>query len=199
MGERTCGILDVGCGVNKFPGAVGIDRNPSSRADLLCDLDRFPYPFRDGCFQRIRAVHVLEHLADLVAAVEEFHRLLGAGGRLFIVTPHFSDFSSYCDPTHRRHLSSFSFRYFCEDHGGFGYYSPGRFREISVRLRLLAFWRWLGFEFAVNRSRRFRRFWEHYLCFVVRGKVIEIELEKMGTVSNFPFSGGAASPRAGAV
>jgi len=38
-------------------------------------------------------------------------------------------------------------------------------------------WRWLGFEFAVNHSKRFRRFWEYYLCYVVRGKVIEWRLE----------------------
>ena len=31
--------LDVGCGINKYPGAIGIDRNPASRADVLCDLD----------------------------------------------------------------------------------------------------------------------------------------------------------------
>jgi SAM-dependent methyltransferase len=172
-------ILDVGCGVNKFPGSIGIDRNAASRADVLCDLDRFPYPFRDGAFERIRAVHVVEHLADVVAAMEELHRLLAPGGRLFIVTPHFTDFSSYCDPTHRRHLSSFSFRYFGEDHGGFGYYSQARFREISVRVRLLALWRWCGWELAVNRWRRFRRFWEYYLCFVVRGKAIEVELERV--------------------
>jgi len=40
-------------------------------------------------------------------------------------------------------------------------------------VKLLALWRWLGFELAVNASPRFRRFWEHYLCFVVRGKAIE--------------------------
>jgi len=28
----------------------------------------------------------------------------------------------------------------------------------------------------VNRLPRFRRFWEHYLCYVIRGKVIEFEL-----------------------
>jgi SAM-dependent methyltransferase len=169
-------VLDVGCGLNKVPGAIGIDRNPRSRADLLCDLDRPPFPFRDGSFDRIRAVHVIEHVTDVIATMEEFHRLLAPGGRLVLVTPHFSDFSSYCDPTHRRHLSSFSFRYFGDDHGGFGYYSGARFREISVRVRLLALWRWL--EFLVNGSRRFRRFWEHYLCFVVRGKFVELELEK---------------------
>jgi SAM-dependent methyltransferase len=169
-------VLDVGCGANKYPGAIGIDRNAASRADVLCDLDRFPYPFREGSFDRIRAVHVIEHVADVLATMEEFHRLLAPRGRLLLVTPHFSDFSSFCDPTHRRHLSSFSFRYFGEDHGGFGYYSRARFREISVRVRLLALWRWL--EWLVNGSRRFRRFWEHYLCFVARGKFVEVELEK---------------------
>jgi len=109
--------------------------------------------------------------------MEEFHRLTRAGGRVIIATPHYTDFSSFCDPTHRWHLTSFSFRYFGADNAGFGYYSAARFREISIRVRLLAFWRWLGFELLVNHSTRFRRFWEYYLCYVVRGKVMDFEFE----------------------
>jgi SAM-dependent methyltransferase len=172
-------ILDVGCGLNKYPGAIGIDRNPASRADVLCDLDCPPYPFADASFDQLQAIHVIEHVSDVIRTLEDFHRLLRPGGRLRIVTPHYTDFSSFCDPTHRWHLNSFSLRYFGQHHGGFGYYSPLKFREISTRLRLLAFWRWLGFEFLVNHSVRFRRFWEYYLCFLVRGKVIEFELERL--------------------
>ncbi len=111
--------------------------------------------------------------------MEEFHRLLRNGGTVFIATPHYTDFSSFCDPTHRWHLNSYSFRYFGEDNAGFGYYSRCKFRENSVRVKLLALWRYLGFEFLVNRVPRFRKFWEHYLCFVVRGKVVEFELEAL--------------------
>ncbi len=168
--------LDVGCGINKLAGAIGIDRNPSSRADVICDLDRFPYPFRDSSFDKLQAIHVIEHVSDVIETMEEFHRLVRAGGEVFIVTPHYTDFSSFCDPTHRWHLNSFSLRYFGEDHGGFGYYSGARFEETSVRVKLLALWRYLGFEFAVNASPRFRRFWEYYLCYIVRGKVIEWKL-----------------------
>ena len=48
----------------------------------------------------------------------------------------------------------------------------------SVGARAAAgLWRWLGFEFLVNHFPRFRRFWEYYLCYVVRGKVMEFEFE----------------------
>jgi SAM-dependent methyltransferase len=170
-------VLDVGCGVNKFPGSIGLDRNEHTRADVIADLDTFPYPFHDNSFGEIRATHVIEHVADVIQTLEEFHRLLMPGGRAVITTPHYTDFSSFCDPTHRWHLNSFSLRYFGDDDAGYGYYSRARFHEISTKVRLLALWRYLGFELLVNRFRRFRRFWEYYLCFVIRGKVIEWQLE----------------------
>lgn len=172
-------ILDVGCGRNKFPGAIGVDRLMGTDADVICDLNAAQLPFRSAAFTEIRAIHVIEHVADVIRTMEEFHRLLAPHGRLVIETPHYTDFSSFCDPTHRWHLTSFSFRYFGDDHAGFGYYSKARFRERRVRVRLLALWRWLGFEWLVNHSHRFRRFWEHYLCFLIRGKALRFELEKL--------------------
>ena len=173
-------ILDAGCGINKYPGAIGIDYNAATAADVVCDLDRFPWPFADRSFDSLRAIHVIEHLTDVVRTMEEFHRLVRTGGRVRIETPHYTDYSSFCDPTHKHHLNSFSFRYFGENHGGFGYYTEAKFREISVRVKLLSFWRWLGFEFLVNRFARFRRFWEFYLCYVIRGKAMEFEFEPVG-------------------
>jgi SAM-dependent methyltransferase len=176
-------ILDVGCGIRKQPGSIGLDRNPASSPDVLADLDRFPYPFADGSFDRVTAIHVIEHLSDVIRAMEEFHRLVRVGGTVRIETPHYTDFSSFCDPTHKSHLNSFSFRYFGENHGGFGYYTKARFREVSVRVKLLAFWRWLGFEFLVNRFPRYRRFWEYYLCYLVRGKAMEFEFQALSEQS----------------
>jgi SAM-dependent methyltransferase len=170
-------VLDVGCGINKYPGAIGIDRIPGTAADVLVDIDHLPYPFAAGSFDEVRAIHVIEHVSDVIRSMEEWHRLLRPGGKLFIVTPHYTDFSSFCDPTHRWHLNSFSLRYFGSDNAGFGYYSGTRFKERSVRVKVLSLWRLLGFELLINAFPRFRRFWEHYLCFIVRGKVIEWQLE----------------------
>ena len=170
-------VLDVGCGINKYPGSVGLDRNRHTAADVVADLDQFPYPFASGSFFEIRAIHVIEHVSDVIGFMEEFHRLLVPGGRAVIVTPHYTDFSSFCDPTHKWHLNSFSLRYFGEDHGGYSYYSRARFRENITRVKLLSLWKYLGFEFLINHSRPFRRFWEFYLCYIIRGKVIEWQLE----------------------
>jgi SAM-dependent methyltransferase len=170
-------ILDVGCGINKLPDAIGIDLNPASRADVIWDIDCFPYPFPDNSFDHIHCSHVIEHVANVLRTMEEFHRLVRPGGTVYVVTPHYTDFSSFCDPTHKSHLNSYSFRYFGANHGGFDYYSKARFRELRVYVKLLMLWRYLGFELLVNAWPRFRLFWEHYLCYMVRGKFIEFNFE----------------------
>lgn len=145
----------------------------------MADLDGGFFPFASSSFREVRAIHVIEHVSDVIHTIEEIYRILTPGGKAVIVTPHYTDFSSFCDPTHRWHLNSFSMRYFGSDHGGYGYYSSATFREILIRVRLLALWRYLGLEVLVNRFRWFRRFWEFYLCYLVRGKVIEWHLVAM--------------------
>ena len=176
MADRK--ILDVGCGIKKFPGSIGIDRNTDTAADIIWDLDQFPWPVESETFDEARLIHVIEHVGDVIATMEELHRIVKPGGQIILETPHYTDFSSWCDPTHRWHLNSFSFRYFGVDNAGFGYYSRARLREITVYVKLLALWRYLGFEFLVNHSRAFRKFWEFYLCFVIRGKVLRFVFEK---------------------
>jgi SAM-dependent methyltransferase len=172
-------ILDVGCGPNKYPGAIGLDQNPETAADVLCHLDQGGLPFADNSFDQVRAVHLIEHVADVVKTMEEFHRITRPGGSIYLVTPHYTDYSSFCDPTHRWHLNSFSFACFYpgglrgEDH----WYTNVRLRQRRLRVKLLKGWKWLGFEFLVNQFIWFRRFWEFYLCYLIRGKVMEFELE----------------------
>lgn len=169
-------ILDVGCGPKKYPGAIGIDIHPATQADVLCDWSR-GLPFREGQFDEVRLVHVIEEVDDIFKTLAEVHRVARRGARVVIVTPHYTDHASYCSPAHRWHLSSFSFWFFSDQPREYDYYAPAQFRERRVTVRLLQLWRALGFEFLVNRSRRFRRFWEQYLSFVVRGKAITFELE----------------------
>jgi SAM-dependent methyltransferase len=99
--------LDVGCGDRKERGFVGIDRTPFDGVDVVFDIDSpDPWPFKDGTFDLIRAVHILEHMNDPLHFLSEIHRIGRNGCVLHIVTPHFSSCNSWSDPTHVRHYAS---------------------------------------------------------------------------------------------
>ena len=40
-------ILELGCGTTKIPNAISVDINPFSKADVIHDLNKFPYPFKN--------------------------------------------------------------------------------------------------------------------------------------------------------
>ena len=169
--------LELGCGRSKVPGAIGVDINfDATAADVICDLDR-ALPFADNSFDQVRAVQVVEHLASVMHAVSEMHRVTRPGGSIYLVTPHYSDYSSWCDPTHRWHLNSFSFYFFGQHHGERHWYTRLELRPLSVHVELARLWRWLGIGFLVNRFVGFRRFWEMYLCFLLRAKQMEFTFE----------------------
>ncbi len=176
-------ILDIGCGRHKTPGAIGMDSNPRSDADVIHDLDCVPYPFDDDEFDLIVGNQVIEHVDDVLAVVAELYRVARPGALIRLDTPHYSDVASYTDPTHRRHMTTESFAYFTGDRPDFDFYSHVRLRPRVIRVTMLKLWRALGFELLVNSCNRypalrfFRRFWEQYLCFVVRGKTIFFEFE----------------------
>lgn len=114
--------------------------------------------------------------------MEEVHRITKDGGEVVIETPHYTDASSWQDPSHIWHLNTRSFDFFLEDHAS-SYYSKARFEILSSRVKLLKLYKWMGIEFLVNLEnwnpgfRFFRKFWEQYLCFVIRGKVMTIRLK----------------------
>lgn len=176
-------LLDVGCGRNKVAGAIGVDRFAVPGVDVTHDLEIFPYPFEDDTFDEIYARHVIEHVESVGRFMDELHRIAKPGARLFINTPHYSYANSWRDPTHRWHFSAYSFEYFEFGHAADYYTSTARFRIVSVRVTMLNLWKTLGIEWLINavnvhpRYRIFRKFWEEYLAFLMRGREIQAILE----------------------
>jgi SAM-dependent methyltransferase len=177
-------ILDVGCGWNKTPGAVGIDSNSKTHADIVHDLGEVPYPLADNEFDEIVCRHVIEHVPDVVALVTELYRITKPGGRIKIVTAHYSNPDWATDPTHRNHLNSYSFNCFIDDRQLFPFYTDVKLKPIRTYVSLANLWRVLGLEFLVNLDQRWpalrfmRKFWEFYLCNLMRGKELHFEFEK---------------------
>ncbi len=176
-------VLDVGCGWNKTPGAIGIDANPKTHADVIHDLGSIPYPFADNEFDQIVCSHVAEHVPDVMAFVTELYRITKAGGTIRITTPHYSNPDWATDPTHRNHFNSYSFNCFVDERQLFPFYTDVRLKPIRTYVSLANLWRGLGLEFIVNLDQRWpalrftRKFWEFYLSTIFRGKELQLELE----------------------
>ena len=81
-----------------------LDIRQFGNVDVVHDLNVTPWPFEDNEFQSISAVHVIEHLQDLLSFMDECWRVLSPGGTLYLETPHAGmDVGlTHSDPTHIR-------------------------------------------------------------------------------------------------
>jgi len=174
-------VLDVGCGWNKTPGAIGIDANPKTHADVIHDLGSIPYPFPDNDFDDIVCRHVAEHVPDVMSFIAELHRITKPGGRITITTPHYSNPDWATDPTHRNHFNSYSLNCFVPSKTPFPFYTEAELSPIRTYVSLANLWRTLGVELLVNLDQRWpklrftRKFWEFYLSTIMRGKELSFE------------------------
>ncbi len=80
-----------------------------SKLDIICDITAIPEA--DASFDAIMCVEVFEHLLEPIKAVQEFSRLLRAGGHLILTAP-------FCSLTHFApyHFYTGYNRYFYEAH-----------------------------------------------------------------------------------
>ncbi len=131
--DLTSRVLNLGSGRKPRDGALNVDLTARTQPDLVCDLDRMPWPLPDGHFTEVHAYDVVEHLADVVRTMEEIYRVCASGARVFITVPHFSSANSFTDPTHRHYFSARSMQYFTDEHE-LGFYSSACFRARQTRI-----------------------------------------------------------------
>ena len=143
-------ILELGCGFTKAPGAYGVDILAGSQADLIHDLDVFPYPLQDNSWDRIICHDILEHVENFVRTMEEIWRIGAPGATVEVHAPFMSSVNYFSDPTHRRAFTSRSFDYFLQGTTAarFGY-STARFElmhceyDAEDRAQRRGFHRWM--------------------------------------------------------
>ena len=165
-------ILDIGCGSAKTPGAVGLDVSADTDADIVHDLDVFPYPINDHSFDQVLLQDVIEHVEKPIRVFEELHRIARPGARVQLRTPHFSSVLAYGDPTHRHYFSTLAIRSLAEPR--FAHYTNVRFRVVHVTLDLWLVWRTVGLGLVANYA---PTFYEKYLAFRFPAMNIRAEFE----------------------
>ncbi|PJZ61808.1 class I SAM-dependent methyltransferase [Leptospira adleri] len=153
--NKEYAILDVGCGNKKRAGAIGIDFNSRTQADVIHDLNSFPYPFEDSYFNEIYIDNCLEHLDDVMKVMEEIYRICKPGGSVKVIVPYFRSLWAFTDPTHKHFFGVNSFTYFDPDHMIFKRYA---YTKVTFKTERIVFnetlsdgWIKRMFVFVANR------------------------------------------------
>jgi SAM-dependent methyltransferase len=101
--ENASGVgVDLGSGGRRLrPDIITVDLFPSINVDIVADIAETP--FRDAVADYIILDSVIEHVPDPVAVVAEAHRILRAGGRIFINCPFMLPYHGY--PAHYQNFT----------------------------------------------------------------------------------------------
>ncbi len=156
--------LDLGCGNKKREGAVGVDFNERTDADVIHDLNSFPYPFEDASFDEIYIDNTLEHLDNVIGVMEEVHRICKPNGLVKVIVPYFRSVWASIDPTHKHFFTVNSFAYFDPDHiiSKKYKYTTSRFSPNKIIFNETLTNRWFK-KMMIKLANRFPSRYEYYL------------------------------------
>ena len=134
--------LNLGCGTDIKEGYVNLDIIKRKGVDVVHDLDKLPYPFKESTFDEVYASHVLEHVDDLMKTMEEIYRILKPGGALVAKVPYFSSSGAFQDPTHKHFFADDTVKYYIMKNGynrNFNYELASQKLKYTFPFRYLPF------------------------------------------------------------
>lgn len=165
--------LTIGCGRIIRKGYVNLDKIKLKGVNVVHDLNKFPYPFKDNTFDEILGENILEHLDDVMKVMEELHRISKSNAiiKLTVPTPTSADY--FTDPTHKHAFTTRSFMYF-EEKNPLNFYTKARFK-VKCKIVFYRFYKIL--EFFVNLSEKFKHIYEIYFPFLFPANILKFELK----------------------
>jgi len=94
--------LNLACGDHIYPNYINIDKYHKT-ADIMMDLESFPWDFNSNYADEILIEHFLEHISDINSFFKEIFRVLKPNGTLHFFVPHCS--YGFYHPFHVRGFS----------------------------------------------------------------------------------------------
>lgn len=95
--------LNLGCGVHKMGGYTGVDISKDVKPDIVHDLNKYPWPFKNNSVEEIFCSHFIEHLDGMerMAFFNECYRIMKPAAVMKCITPAPFTHRYMQDPTHK--------------------------------------------------------------------------------------------------
>ena len=126
--------LNLGCGSDIKKDYTNLDYVKLPGVNVVHDIEKIPYPFKENTFDEIYCKDILEHVSDVPKVIKELHRILKKDGKIIIQVPHFTSCDNFGDITHKNMFSSCSFDSFLKKHLRAYYHS---FHFISLKSKIV--------------------------------------------------------------
>jgi SAM-dependent methyltransferase len=172
--------LNLGCGLDIKKDWINLDSVEEEGVDLVWNLDKFPYPFKDNEFDVILMRGIIEHLTDPKRTIEEIWRISRDKAVIFIDAPHFSNWQAWGDITHKRpfnHTSLFAFSSKPSHRGSSSLLNKRKeIFHIGSKIKIGKIKKLLGIEAVVNLHNVTRGIYERNFCFLLPASNIEFTL-----------------------
>ncbi|MGB2833345.1 MAG: methyltransferase domain-containing protein [Methylotenera sp.] len=145
--------LNLGCGkdVKKSSDTIhwkNVDICQNEGVDAIFDLDVYPWPLDDNQFDHVLCNDVLEHLDNVIKAMEEIYRISKPSATVEISVPYYASKAAFTDITHKRFFTENSMDYFSDagKYSKYNFYTKVRFRVDLVKLSTVGPRKYLPFK-----------------------------------------------------
>jgi SAM-dependent methyltransferase len=140
--------LNLGCGDDIKKGYINVDLF-SPEAELKWDLNKLPYPFKTNSVDEIMMIHVLEHVNDPCAVVEELIRISKPDAKIIIEVPHYNH-SASIEAVHKTLFTRHWFRFWYKNNARPYYTRPnGYLEEDGIIVKPT----WIGYPLLFDKLR----------------------------------------------
>jgi SAM-dependent methyltransferase len=115
--EKTKSIrLDIGCGIFKQKGCLGMDIVKHPNVDIVHDVQKFPWPVPDDICTFVLMSHIFEHIEPKYRfqVMDECWRICRHDGQLYIACPYAGSPLEAAHPAH----------YMCPNESAFEFFDP---------------------------------------------------------------------------
>jgi len=163
--------LNLGSGMKPLKGFINVDFTQRKGVDVVHNLEKFPYPFKDNSVDYIMMDNILEHLEDTIKVMQEIHRISKPNTIIDIIVPHYSGAGAFTSLTHKKFFGSQSFNDL--EPSRWQRYIKPEFKILKNKLYWFDCrnWAWIRpIKFIMDKLINIRPFWaERFFCYIIGG------------------------------
>lgn len=80
--------LNLGCGNDVKDDFINADHDKKKGIDVVMDINKFPWPFKDNSFDYVLCSRILEYSLDISKVMGELYRITKKEGIIEVISPY---------------------------------------------------------------------------------------------------------------